>query len=350
MKTLPGSAIKLPNGAGRRPLARWSGFRRYYGRRTGGKSSRAIARAEVICGDYSEFKDRFYVPIQVFQDKEKTDQLKRLTAPFILRRLKTDKSIVPDLPEKHERKTSCYLTKEQATLYAAVVENATDSIDESSGMKRKSLVLTTLLRLKQICDHPALFIKDKSRMAERSGKLKRLAEMSRSIIDAGERILIFTQFTQMGGIIQQHLQNTLGKEVLFLHGGIERSQRVRMVERFQSAENGPLIFVLSLKAGGTGLNLTAANHVFHFDRWWNPAVEDQATDRASRTGQTSNVQVHKISQFRRFTLSRSPGRVADKMQLPGLVQSVQARGSRVPFAGGRIRQRSLQDSQNSEPV
>ncbi|MCC7528852.1 MAG: DEAD/DEAH box helicase family protein, partial [Candidatus Melainabacteria bacterium] len=167
-------------------------------------------------GRYSEFKDRFYVPIQVFQDQEKTEQLKRLTAPFVLRRLKTDKSIIPDLPEKHERKTSCYLTKEQATLYAAVVESATNSIDEATGMKRKSLVLTTLLRLKQICDHPALFITDKSRLAERSGKLKRLAEMSRNIIDGGESILIFTQFKQMGGIIQQHLQNTLGKEVLFL--------------------------------------------------------------------------------------------------------------------------------------
>lgn len=245
-------------------------------------------------GRQSDFHERFFVPIQVFQDHEKTRQLRKLTAPFILRRLKTDKNIVSDLPEKRERKVTCTLTKEQASLYAAVLSDATADIDQASGMRRKSLVLTTLLRLKQICDHPALIVPDRQRISNRSGKLRMLTEMLSGIISAGERALVFTQFTDMGEIIQQHLQTTFGTEVLYLHGGTERSRRERMVERFQQDDSGPPVFVLSLKAGGTGLNLTRAAHVFHFDRWWNPAVEDQATDRAYRMGQHHDVQVHKF--------------------------------------------------------
>lgn len=245
-------------------------------------------------GRYADFQQRFFVPIQVFQDSQKTQQLRKLTAPFILRRLKTDKSILPDLPEKSERNAICNLTKEQASLYAAVVADATRDIDSISGMKRKALVLTTFMRLKQICDHPALLVPDRMRIGARSGKLKRLTEALSAVLGAGERALVFTQFKQMGDLIQSHLQTTFGAEVLFLHGGVERSARERMVHRFQTEQDGPRIFVLSLKAGGTGINLTRANHVFHFDRWWNPAVEDQATDRAFRIGQDKNVQVHKF--------------------------------------------------------
>lgn len=246
-------------------------------------------------GRQGDFHERFFVPIQVFQDAEKTRQLRRLTAPFILRRLKTDKAIMPELPDKFERKTTCTLTKEQATLYAAAVADATAVIDQTSGMKRKSLVLTTLLRLKQICNHPALVLPERARIAGRSGKLRMLTEMLAAVIASGERALVFTQFKDMGDLIQQHLQSTFGTEVLFLHGGTDRAKRERMVLRFQSdEENAPQIFVLCLKAGGTGLNLTKATHVFHFDRWWNPAVEDQATDRAFRIGQSHEVQVHKF--------------------------------------------------------
>jgi SNF2 family DNA or RNA helicase len=245
-------------------------------------------------GTRNAFKERFFKPIQIYQEQEKIEHLKRLTGPFILRRLKTDKSIVPDLPEKYERKTRCHLTKEQASLYAAVVGEATESLDVVCGMKRKSLVLTTMLRLKQICDHPALVVQGSSKNGLRSGKLKRLTEMLESVLSSGERALVFTQFAQMGEMIQNHLQHMTGKEVLFLHGGTEREQRERMVEKFQSRGDGPQLFVLSLKAGGTGLNLTKANHVFHFDRWWNPAVENQATDRAFRIGQENDVAVHKF--------------------------------------------------------
>jgi SNF2 family DNA or RNA helicase len=145
-----------------------------------------------------------------------------------------------------------------------------------------------------VCNHPAHFLGDNSEIAGRSGKLARLTEMLEEILETGEKALIFTQFTEMGEILRKHLQETFGKEVLFLHGGVSREQRARLVDRFQAAGPGPGLFLLSLKAGGTGLNLTAANHVFHFDRWWNPAVEDQATDRAFRIGQTRNVQVHKF--------------------------------------------------------
>jgi len=248
-----------------------------------------------LLGGRSEFKEEFLKPIQIFQDQEKTQKLKSLTAPFILRRLKTDKTIVTDLPEKFERKTQCYLTKEQASLYAGIAAEATNSLENSHGIKRKSIVLTTLLRLKQICDHPALVLKDKSRPAGRSGKLKRLAEMLEHVLSNEERALIFTQFTEMGSMIRNYLQNVTGREVLFLHGGTSRRDRDHMVERFQSQnEDSPQLFVLSLKAGGTGLNLTKANHVFHYDRWWNPAVENQATDRAFRIGQEKNVEVHKF--------------------------------------------------------
>ncbi len=248
-------------------------------------------------GAQSEFKKTFFIPIQAQRDAEASARLKRLTGPFILRRLKTDKTIIADLPEKNEMKVFCTLTKEQASLYAAVAQDAIRSIGESEGIQRKGQVLATLSKLKQVCNHPAQFLGDNSAIPGRSGKLARLTEMLEEALAEGDRALVFSQFAEMGAIIQKHLQETFGRETLFLHGATPKKQRDRMVERFQSPYgngDGPRVFVLSLKAGGTGLNLTAANHVFHFDRWWNPAVENQATDRAFRIGQTRNVQVHKF--------------------------------------------------------
>jgi len=244
-------------------------------------------------GSQSAFKKRFFIPIQVYGDREAAARLRRVTGPFILRRLKTDKSIITDLPEKLEMKVYCTLTKEQASLYSAVVKDTEDKLQSAEGIERKGLVLATLSKLKQVCNHPAQFLKDNSAIPGRSGKLARLTEMVEETLAAGDRSLIFTQFTEMGDLIRRHLQESFGGEVLYLHGGVTKKGRDRMVELF-GKEDGPSIFLLSLKAGGTGLNLTRASHVFHFDRWWNPAVENQATDRAFRIGQTKNVQVHKF--------------------------------------------------------
>ena len=244
-------------------------------------------------GTQTEFRRNFFLPIQTRNDPEASVRLKRLTGPFVLRRLKTDRTIIADLPDKLEMKVFCNLTREQASLYAAVVAETSKTLDGSEGIQRKGLILATLSKLKQVCNHPAQFLGDNSPIPGRSGKLARLTEMLDEVLQAGDRALIFTQFTEMGALIRRHLQEEFGREVLFLHGGVPAKQRDRMVARFQEAA-GPKLFLLSLKAGGTGLNLTAANHVFHFDRWWNPAVENQATDRAFRIGQTKNVQVHKF--------------------------------------------------------
>jgi SNF2 family DNA or RNA helicase len=245
-------------------------------------------------GTRAEFKRTFFVPIQAQQDHDAARKLQRLTGPFILRRLKTDRSIISDLPDKLEMKVYCNLTREQASLYEAVVKDMVDGLEAKDGIERKGLVLAALSMLKQVCNHPAQFLGDNSSIPGRSGKLARLTEMLEEVFSERERALVFTQFSEMGEILRRHLQETFGREVLFLHGGVSKKQRDLMVERFQNDEQGPRVFLLSLKAGGTGLNLTAASHVFHFDRWWNPAVEDQATDRAFRIGQKRRVQVHKF--------------------------------------------------------
>lgn len=247
-------------------------------------------------GSQAGFKRNFFIPIQAEREQEAAKRLKEITGPFILRRLKTDSSIISDLPEKMEIKTYCTLTKEQASLYAAVLEDIEEAMEEADeeGIQRKGIILSALSRLKQVCNHPAQFLKDNSGIPGRSGKLERLTEMLDVVLENGEKALVFTQFAEMGKILKEHLQASFGCEVLFLHGGVPRKQRDRMLERFQEGKEYLPIFVLSLKAGGTGLNLTGANHVFHFDRWWNPAVENQATDRAFRIGQTKNVEVHKF--------------------------------------------------------
>ena len=248
-----------------------------------------------LLGTQAEFKRNFFVPIQASRDQAAADHLKKLTAPFILRRLKTDKTVIADLPDKNEMKVFCTLTREQASLYAAVVEEAMPELESSSGIQRKGMVLATLSKLKQVCNHPAHFLKDNSAIPDRSGKVARLVEMLEEVLEAGERALIFSQFAEMGEILKRHLETTFGREVLFLHGAVPKARRDEMVARFQADDAAsPPIFVLSLKAGGTGLNLTAASRVFHFDRWWNPAVEQQATDRAFRIGQRRNVFVHKF--------------------------------------------------------
>ena len=246
-------------------------------------------------GSGTEFRKSFALPIERYRDAEQAAVLKQLVQPFVLRRLKTDKEIIQDLPDKLEMKVFCNLTQEQASLYEAVVKEMLEKIEEEAeDMTRRGLILSALMRLKQICNHPAQFMSDGSSLQRRSGKLARLEEMLEEVLAEGDKALIFTQFAEMGTLLRQYLQEALGVETLFLHGGTPEKQRDILVQRFQEERRGAPLFILSLKAGGVGLNLTAANHVFHFDRWWNPAVENQATDRAFRIGQKKNVQVHKF--------------------------------------------------------
>jgi SNF2 family DNA or RNA helicase len=246
-----------------------------------------------LLGPREVFRERFAVPIEAEGDENAAGMLKRATQPFILRRLKTDKTIITDLPEKQEIKVFCNLTAEQASLYQATVEDMLEQIAEADDKQRRGLVLATMARLKQVCNHPAHLLKDGSRLQGRSGKLMRLEEICDEVMEQGEKVLAFTQYAEFGSMLQPYLAARLDRPVLWLHGGTSKLQRDEMVQRFQESTE-PTVFLLSLKAAGTGLNLTAANHVVHIDRWWNPAVEDQATDRAFRIGQTRNVQVRKF--------------------------------------------------------
>jgi SNF2 family DNA or RNA helicase len=246
-----------------------------------------------LLGPRQAFRERFATPIEAHGDEEAAAALGRATGPFILRRLKTDKTIITDLPEKQEIKVWCNLTPEQASLYQATVEDMLDRISSSAGMERRGLVLATMAKLKQVCNHPAHLLKDGSRLPGRSGKLERLEEICAEVVGQGEKALVFTQYSEFGAMLQPHLEARLDRPVLWLHGGTTKRRRDELVRRFQE-DTEPAIFLLSLKAAGTGLTLTAANHVVHVDRWWNPAVEDQATDRAFRIGQTKNVQVRKF--------------------------------------------------------
>ncbi len=251
-------------------------------------------------GGQKAFRKQFTLPIEKYGDEEATQSLRQLTRPFILRRLKTDPTVISDLPEKQEVKVYCNLSEEQATLYEAVVQDALHAIEvqEESGIARKGMVLSMLMQLKQVCNHPVQYLHQTETYNpfednNRSGKLHRFHAILDEVLAEGDRLLLFSQFTELGGLLKQYIQERFGVPALFLHGGVRPKKRAEMVQRFQS-DDGPPVFVLSLKAGGTGLNLTRANHVFHFDRWWNPAVEDQATDRAFRIGQTRNVLVHKF--------------------------------------------------------
>ena len=247
-----------------------------------------------MLGSAKSFRETYAVPIERHGSEEAAQQLRRVTQPFVLRRLKTDKSIISDLPEKQEMKVWCNLTQEQASLYAATVADMLSRIEDASeDIQRRGLVLATMAKLKQVCNHPAHLLGDGSRLPGRSGKLARLEELCEEIVAEGDKALCFTQYAEFGRMLQPYLSARIGCPVLFLHGGTAKKQRDAMVARFQEADES-VLFLLSLKAGGTGLNLTAANHVIHVDRWWNPAVEDQATDRAFRIGQRRDVQVRKF--------------------------------------------------------
>jgi len=245
-------------------------------------------------GSLGKFQERFVRPIERGADDNLSQSLRGLVQPLLLRRVKTDPAIELDLPPKTEQKVFVPLTAEQAGLYEAVLSDMLAKVDTLPPMQRRGIILAALTKLKQICNHPALYIKEVGlgrRWQARSTKLDRLVEMLEEVRAEGDSCLVFTQFAQTGMMLQTVLAEALDEPVRFLHGGTPKASRDEMVDEFQQT---PGVFVLSLKAGGVGLNLTAANHVFHFDRWWNPAVENQATDRAFRIGQTRHVQVHKF--------------------------------------------------------
>ncbi len=245
-------------------------------------------------GNKQFFQRRFAMPIEKYGDTSSLSQLRALVQPFILRRLKSDRDIIQDLPEKQEMTVFCGLTSEQGKLYQQVVEDSLAEIDKADGLQRRGMILGLLIKLKQVCNHPAQYLKQESLDKHNSAKLQRLEEMLDVALAEGDRALIFTQFAEWGKLLKPHLEKQLGREIFFLYGSSSKKQREEMIDRFQHDPQGPPIMILSLKAGGVGLNLTRANHVFHFDRWWNPAVENQATDRVFRIGQTRNVQVHKF--------------------------------------------------------
>jgi len=251
-------------------------------------------------GSAARFRRKFSLPVERRRDAQRTRQLRQLVQPFILRRLKTDPTVVPDLPRKVETKEHAHLTPEQSALYEKAVAEMLGEVDRAEGVRRRGIVLATLIKLKQICNHPAQLLKDwtpqagRPPKAARSGKAARLVQMLDEVLAAGDQALVFTQFRQMGEILAAMLRHDLDRDVLLLHGGTPQTVREQMIERFQKADGSAPVFILSLKAGGVGMNLTAASHVFHYDRWWNPAVENQATDRAHRIGQDKTVHVHKF--------------------------------------------------------
>ncbi|HEY0815403.1 MAG TPA: DEAD/DEAH box helicase [Pseudonocardia sp.] len=246
-----------------------------------------------LLGTAERFRERYAIPIERHGNEESAARLRTVTRPYVLRRVKTDPTIIDDLPDKIEITQHYRLTPEQATLYRTVVDDMMEKIEDAQGIQRRGNVLAAMTKLKQVCNHPAELLHDGSPIGRRSGKVIRLEEILGEILDEGDRVLCFTQFTEFGHMLVPHLAARFDTDIAFLHGGTSKKQRDGMVARFQAGE-GPPVLMLSLKAGGTGLTLTAANHVVHLDRWWNPAVENQATDRAFRIGQRRNVQVRKF--------------------------------------------------------
>jgi len=270
-------------------------------------------------GTQAQFRRSFELPIQKDNSPRQSATLKKLVEPFILRRVKTDQSIIKDLPDKVEQKLFCNLTKEQASLYEAVVKDVEEQLQGTEGIQRKGLILSTLMKLKQVCNHPMQFLQDSSDFtAARSHKLTRLTEMVEEAMAEGESLLIFTQFTELAAALEKYLRQTCHFNTYYLHGGTSRKKREAMITQFQDPETEPSAFVLSLKAGGVGITLTKANHVFHFDRWWNPSVEDQATDRAFRIGQKKNVFVHKFVAIGTLE-ERIDQMIEDKKKLAGTI-------------------------------
>ncbi len=244
-----------------------------------------------LLGSYKTFK-QFVKQLQS-RETDRYAPLRALVQPYILRRLKTDKSIIADLPDKTEVKAFCGFSKRQAVLYQKMVKEMKLAIENEEGIKRRGLVLSYLMRFKQVCNHPSQLLGDGKYDPKDGGKFLRLQQICEEIASRQEKVLIFTQFREIIDPLMEHLEGIFGRSGLMLHGGTAVKKRKKLVDEFQK-EDGPPFFILSLKAGGTGLNLTAASHVIHFDRWWNPAVENQATDRAFRIGQKRNVLVHKF--------------------------------------------------------
>jgi len=267
----------------------------------------------------TQFRKRYEAPIQRDNDLRAAQHLRKLVEPFILRRVKTDPAIIQDLPDKVENRQFCNLSREQASLYEAVVQDVERQLADSEGIQRQGLMLSTLMKLKQICNHPAQFLQDGSPFTqERSNKLERLLDMLAEVVATGESALVFSQFTDIGEQLERQAKTQLQCQTYYLHGGTPRNRREQMIERFQDPDSPPTVFILSLKAGGVGITLTRANHVFHFDRWWNPAVEDQATDRAFRIGQTRNVFVHKFVTLGTLE-ERIDQMIEDKKKLAGSI-------------------------------
>ncbi|MDD5036808.1 MAG: DEAD/DEAH box helicase, partial [Methylococcaceae bacterium] len=270
-------------------------------------------------GKQTQFRKNYELPIQRENNRGKSGLLRKLVEPFILRRVKTDPAIIQDLPDKVDNRQYCNLGPEQATLYEAVVRDVEKQLADSDGIQRQGLMLSTLMKLKQICNHPAQFLQDGGPFTpERSHKLERLTDMLGDVLAEGESALVFTQFTEIGEQLERHLKTALQCQTYYLHGGTSRQRREQMIARFQDGESPPAVFILSLKAGGVGITLTRANHVFHFDRWWNPAVEDQATDRAFRIGQTRNVFVHKFITLGTLE-ERIDAMIEEKRQVAGAI-------------------------------
>ena len=245
-------------------------------------------------GPERTFRRAFTAAVEGDHDPEATAQLRRLVSPFVLRRVKTDPKVIRDLPEKHQARVYCSLTPEQAALYQAAVEQCAERLEENRGITRHGEILRTLTRLKQICNHPENLLHTGGPLEGRSGKLTRLTEILAEVGERGERSLVFTQFAQMARMLAEHLSGLLDRAIPVLHGTTTMRERDEIVTRFQESPDAPPVLVLSLKTGGYGLNLTRASHVVHYDRWWNPAVENQATDRAFRIGQRKRVLVHKF--------------------------------------------------------
>ena len=248
-----------------------------------------------LLGGRSAFRRNIALPVERFGDTEAAERLRLGVSPFLLRRLKTDPTIIDDLPDKIERVDYTPMTSEQALLYQKVVDEAMSYISSSKDIARRGRVLAMLTALKQVCNHPAHYLGERDgALPGRSGKLERLTDLLDTLFELGERALIFTQYREMGSLLKRHIADLYGYEVPFLHGATSTQKREEIVDHFQHHPEASPVLIISLRAGGTGLNLTRASHVVHYDRWWNPAVEDQATDRAYRIGQSQNVQVHKM--------------------------------------------------------
>jgi SNF2 family DNA or RNA helicase len=250
-----------------------------------------------LLGPFAAFRRDVATPVERWGDEHAAQRLRRLTGPFVLRRTKGDPDVAPDLPDKVEQTVPVTLTAEQATLYQAVVDELLADPDQlGEGIERRGRILKLLTALTQVCTHPAQYLGEQGPLVGRSGKLVRATELLAEVVDAGDRALVFTQYRRMGELLAHHLTEQLDvPDIPFLHGGTTLARRDELVEQFQTDETAAPILLVSLKAGGTGLNLTRASHVVHYDRWWNPAVEDQATDRAYRIGQTRTVFVHKLT-------------------------------------------------------